>query len=425
MLRNLASSGAPALAEDALRAPRDEMGSAENRRPHTSNVRRPEPSTLTVEAASGARLSELHSDWEDLLARADTANAFMNPALIGLARQFYPARNCCALLAWRSDAPRPRLVGVWAFAIDRAWRSGIPVSMLIAPPMPHGYLASPVIDRGCLDNVLEAMLAHISGDKTLPKIVSLESMSADSATMAALRRALAARRSPSRVFAEWLRPKLASDLDGKSYLERALSSPSRKKLRQHRRRLAEKGALRVGVLTEVETVRRTFEDFLTLEAAGWKGRRRTALLSHAPDANFARAMIAALAAEGRAHIYALSLDAKPLSMQIVLRAGRAAFTWKTAYDESLGDFSPGMLLLEDYTAAFLADAGIGYVDSCTFNDSSYMAAWTERAAMARLWFDARPGRSPVFALLSRLQALKLTLRRCAKAIYHSPLLRWR
>jgi hypothetical protein len=425
LLRNLASLGAPALAEDALRAPRDEMRSAENRRLYPPNVRQPEPSALTVEVASGARLSGLHSDWEDLLARADTANAFMNPALVELARQFYPARNCCALLAWRSDALRPRLVGVWAFAIGSARQSLIPVPMLTAPPMPHGYLASPVIDRDCLDGVLEAMLAHISGDKTLPKIVSLESMSADSATMAALRRVLAARRSPSRVFAEWLRPKLASDLDGSSYLERALSSSSRKKLRQHRRRLADSGALLLSVVTEVEAVRRTFEDFLMLEAAGWKGRRRTALLSHTPDANFSRAMIAALAAEGRAHIYALSLDAKPLSMQIVLRAGPAAFTWKTAYDESLRDFSPGMLLLEDYTAAFLADAGIGYVDSCTFDDNGYMAAWTERAAMARLWFDARSGRSPVFALLSRLQALKLTLRRHAKAIYRGRLLRRR
>ena len=38
-----------------------------------------------------------------------------------------------------------------------------------------------------------------------------------------------------------------------------------------------------------------------------------------------------------------------------MRAGAVAFTWKTAYDEQFHDFSPGMLLLEDYTAAFLAD----------------------------------------------------------------------
>lgn len=419
MLRNLMSPGALALVEDTWRAPRTETPSIDNRPQHAPNVPQPEPSALTVEVASGGRLAGLQSDWEDLLARADVANAFMNPVLIRLASQFYPTRNCFAILAWRKDAPRPRLVGVWAFAMRKQ------SVILTAPPIPHAYLSDPVIDRNCLDNVLEAMLAHISGDASLPKIVSLGTMSTDTATMAALYRVLAARRSPLRIFAAWSRPKLASDLDGASYMRRALSSSSRKKLRQHRRRLADGGMLRFSIISKAEEVRQAFEDFLTLEAAGWKGRRRTALLSRTSDADFARAMIAALAAEGHAYIYALTLDTKPVSMQIVLRAGHAVFTWKTAYDEGFGDFSPGMLLLEDCTAALLADEGIEHVDSCAFDDSGYMAAaWGERAAIARLWFDARAGRSRVFSLLGGLQALKLALRGRAKAIYrrYRPLL---
>ncbi len=349
--------GALALVGDTWRAPRTERPSIDNRPQHVPNVPRPEPSELTVEVASGARPAGLQSDWEDLLARADIANAFMNPALVRLASQFYPTRNCFALLAWRKDAPRPRLVGVWAFTRRRQ------SVVLSAPPTPHAYLSDPVIDRSCLDSVLEAMLAHICGDATLPKIVSLETMGMDTATMAALSRVLAARCSPSRIFAAWSRPKLASDLDGASYMGRALSGSSRKKLRQHRRRLADGGALRFSMASEAEEVRQTFKGFLTLEAAGWKGRGHTALLSRTSDANFARAMIAALAAEGRAHIYALTLETKPVSMQIVLRAGNTAFTWKTVYDERFRDFSPGMLLLEDCTAALLADEGIAHVDS--------------------------------------------------------------
>ena len=48
-------------------------------------------------------------------------------------------------------------------------------------------------------------------------------------------------------------------------------------------------------------------------------------------------------------------------MQLVLRA---AFTWKTASDEKFSEFSPGILLLEDYTATFLGDTSIDFVDSC-------------------------------------------------------------
>ena len=108
--------------------------------------------------------------------------------------------------------------------------------------------------------------------------------------------------------------------------------------------------------TESPAVRRTLEQFLAMEAAGWKGRQGTALLCDPCEAAFMRDAVGALADQGRASIHALALDQRPVSMQIVAHAGRAAFTWKTAYDERFQDFSPGMLLLEDYTAALLADA---------------------------------------------------------------------
>ena len=126
-------------------------------------------------------------------------------------------------------------------------------------------------------------------------------------------------------------------------------------------------------------------------------------------------MIVALAARGEACIHSLTLDGKPVSMQLVLRAGPAAFTWKTAYDEAERDFSPGMLLLEDYTAAFLADPGISHVDSCAYDETSFMGAWSERQAIATLWFDATPGGSAAFTLLTRLQRAYLRARGAAKA----------
>jgi Acetyltransferase (GNAT) domain len=68
---------------------------------------------------------------------------------------------------------------------------------------------------------------------------------------------------------------------------------------------------------------------------------------------------------GEAFIHALELDGRPVSMQVVLRAAPAAFTWKTAYDEALGDMSPNRLF-EDYTQAFLENDQIDSVDSCAY-----------------------------------------------------------
>jgi len=379
---------------------------------------------IAVEAASGARLAAIEADWRDLIARADAPNVFMNPALVRLAGDTHPDERCVALLAWQEAADRRQLVGVWAFAIRRAPQSILPVAVLSAPPMAHAYLATPVIDRDCLADTLEAMLDHVAGDDSLPKIIALDAMGADGAIMQALDRVLVARGSTPCILGQALRPKLASALDPKQYMEKALSSSSRKKLRQHRRRLGEKGALESRVITEPTAVRAAFEKFLELEASGWKGRQGTALLADEGDARFARAMIADLAPRGDASIHALTLDERPVSMQIVLRAGAVAFTWKTAYDEALHDFSPGMLLLEDYTAAFLADDSIASVDSCAFDDSGFMAAWSERQAIAHLWIVARRGGSPGFTILARLQKMFLSLRARVKTIYLAGKRKW-
>ena len=415
MSHNFARIGAHALVGAAANYARADAAT-----PGALLARTPHATSITVEVATSARLAALQADWQDLSARADAANIFMHPTILRIAAESYPEHQCRALLAWHdTDAGAPCLAGIWAFAISRAPQSLLPVSVLTAPPMPNAYLSTPVIDRDRLDDVLDAMLKYIAADDSLPKIVALDAMSAGIPTMQALLRVLAARGSMPCVFGRSLRPKLASDLDGKAYLEKALSSSTRKKLRQHRRRLAEKGSLQSRILTDVGSVRHAFEEFLALEAAGWKGRQGTALFSHEADAHFARTMIAALAAQGEVAVHTLALDERPVSMQIVLRAGSAAFTWKTAYDEALHDVSPGMLLLEDYTAALLADAGVSYVDSCAFDDTGYMAAWTERAAIAQVWFDARRGGSLVFTILTRLQKAYLALRRGAKAIYHN------
>lgn len=377
--------------------------------------------SVTVEFADAARLSGLQDAWTDLLARADVPNAFMDPALVRVAAAADPHSRHGALLAWKPATSGHKLAGVWSFAIGHAPRSPLPVRVLLAPPYAHVYLATPAIDRDGLDETLDAMLDAIVADRNLPKIVALDAVGAEGATYEALMRVLARRGSAPCVIAQSRRPKLMSELDGKAYLEQSLSGSTRKKLRQHRRKLSEQGALTSVLASEPAAVRAALEEFLAMEAAGWKGRQGTALLSHETDAAFMRGAVGALADTGRASIHSIYCGGKPVSMQIVARAGAAAFTWKTAYDEAFQDFSPGMLLLEDYTAAFLADKSIAYVDSCSFDDTGFMSAWTGRQAVADLWIDARRGGSLEFRALAGLQKSYRDVRAAAKAAY----LKWR
>jgi len=375
---------------------------------------------IFIELAHGERLSEIRQSWIELLERTDEPNVFMDPALVRAAADAYPETGCAALLAWRHRDERPQLVGVWAFAVGFARPSAVPVRVLTVPPFQHGYAATPVLDRDCRDEALDAMLERIAADPHLPKIVSFDAMAIDGPAMAALTRVLRSRGSVPRILDRALRPRLESELAGKDYLDKALSSSRRKKLRQHRRRLSEKGEFASVVTTDPQAVRRALEQFLQMEASGWKGRQHTALLCSDADASFARAAVGTLADQGRACIHALCIDDRPVSMQIVLRAGAAAFTWKIAYDEKLHDVSPGMLLLEDYTAAFLDDAGIAFVNSCTHDDSGFMSVWTEREAIANLWIDARRGSSVAFEFFWRLQKTYCGLRALIKSAYLTP-----
>jgi CelD/BcsL family acetyltransferase involved in cellulose biosynthesis len=304
---------------------------------------------------------------------------------------------------------------VWAFAVAR--HPVLPVKLLRSPALPYSYLATPVLDRAAAHAVVTAMLDFIAGDDALPKTISLEPMRSDGAAMQALIVALADRKSAPCLLQQGKRPVLASDLDARQYFEKALSSSTRKKLRQHRRRLEEKAKLESRICTVAAEVTRAFEDFLTLEASGWKGRTGTALLCDPAEAALVRSMVAALAQHGDACVHALWQNGKAIAAQVVLRAGATAFTWKTAYDETLGDYSPGMLLLEDYTASFLADKSIERVDSCSLDDSGFMSAWSERQEIAHILIDARPNRSLSFTVVASLYKAFLQARSAAKDIY--------
>jgi CelD/BcsL family acetyltransferase involved in cellulose biosynthesis len=369
---------------------------------------------VQVEIFRGQFSAAFDRHWDDLLFRADVPNVFMHPGVLNAAA---PARRLTALLAWEQVPSGKRLVGLWAFATGKPHLSVFPIRALCAPATEHAYLSAPVIDRDCLVPALHAMLDAIAEARDLPKFVALESMSGEGPTYEALIRVLQERQSRFCQLDAKKRPMLVPGAEPEGYLEKALSGSSRKKLRQHRRRLGEKGRLETIVIRTAEDVRDNFEIFLKLETDGWKGRRGTAILCCPDDAAFARGLIATLAQTGDASIHVLQLEGRPVSMQVVLRAGSAAYTWKTAYDETLSIFSPGMLLFEDYSRAFLADPEIAFTDSCAYDDSSYMAAWRERKLVIDLWFDARGGASAKFSTLARLQKAYLPLRETAKRAY--------
>jgi hypothetical protein len=181
------------------------------------------------------------------------------------------------------------------------------------------------------------------------------------------------------------RPMLESLLDGPTYLRNAISPAHFRELRRQWNNLAKEGALTYSVARQPAEVRLRMEEFLALEASGWKGKGRSAMVLDRFRAAFAREAITNLADGDSVRIHTLDLDGRAIASMVVFLMSGEAYTWKTAYDERYAKFSPGKLLLAELTEWHLDDANIARSDSCAVPDHPVMSRfWQEREEMGTL-----------------------------------------
>ncbi|MGC3996083.1 MAG: GNAT family N-acetyltransferase [Anaeromyxobacter sp.] len=122
------------------------------------------------------------------------------------------------------------------------------------------------------------------------------------------------------------------------------SAKFRGNLRRRARRLAELGEVAVQAEDGSGDLERRLEQFLALEASGWKGQGGTAIARDPALVRFYRQVARDAAARGGLAIRALTLDGVPIAMHLGL-VHRGVFSLpKTAYAEGLSAVSPGQLL---------------------------------------------------------------------------------
>src|SRR5262245_29643707 len=88
----------------------------------------------------------------------------------------------------------------------------------------------------------------------------------------------------------FLRAMFRPTIDADTYLCAALSAKHRKMIRRQERQLSEIGRLDYDALTPDDDVAVWIEEFLRLEASGWKGRENTAIASDESDQSYFRSI---------------------------------------------------------------------------------------------------------------------------------------
>ena len=358
--------------------------------------------SLSVEWRWLADLVPVTNAWRDLAARALEHNVFYEPAF-ALAAGAVFGRDVGAALVWSGEEPR-RLLGFFPARVVRR-RYGVPLPILEAWTHPYAPLGSPLVDRDAAEPVISAWLTHLAADASLPGVLRLPLIVEDGHFAIALGAVLRRLQMASADFSRHSRPQLVPGDDRAAYLEQAISAHRHRELRRSIRRLADQGALLFTANTEPAAVERDIEDFFVLEAEGWKGEAGTAAARHEELRNFMKSAVGALGGEGKVAVNRILLDGRAIAATITLHSGDSAWYWKTAYDETLARFAPGVLLSAALTEGLAENTAIARTDSCAGPGNPILDnLWRERLLLCDRLIALHP-RAP-FRLACRLESLR-------------------
>lgn len=360
---------------------------------------------------------DLRDELDFLTNRAIEPNVFFSGRFLAPAMPRLEDRLIRLLVIRDENDKRSRMRFLMPFSIERPGFSvGAPI--LRAWANPFGPLGTPLLDREdaaeTIDNLLET-LTH--GELDLPPVLVLPQIRMDGPFVRLLQAVALSRNLTIVETDRFERPILQSDDDGDVYLKRSVSAKHRREYRRQRRLLSEMGELDHAVARRPQDVRRRMEEFLNLEASGWKGRRRSAMVIDRYRAAFAREAIANLAETDNVRIHTLNLDGRAIASTVVFVIGGTAYTWKTAYDEIHAHCSPGQLLMNDLTIHHLEDPNIDLTDSCGVPDHPVMSRlWRERCAMGTLIVGLKPTGDRDARLVAKRLGLYQNTRNLARVV---------
>jgi CelD/BcsL family acetyltransferase involved in cellulose biosynthesis len=154
---------------------------------------------------------------------------------------------------------------------------------------------------------------------------------------------------------------------------RALPKNMRDTIRKTRARLEAAGGSEV-IVSSGAQLPAAYDEFVALEAAGWKAREGSALRFRPV---WRRVQGNYLAEAPSAQVRSLRIGGQLAASQLSVTSGRSLALMKVAYDEELSRLSPGNVLMADLVEACCEDPGIDRIDCVVWQD------WHQRWGMTR------------------------------------------
>ena len=364
--------------------------------------------------------AQVHWDaWQNLSRRTLEPNVFMEPGFALSEVQHVPvSRRPSFLLMWGDDGAgdAAALTGLFSLQIPKSG-SGHIARIWCSPMM---ALGAPLIDRDEALTVLHQLQNYLAGQFPHIDAIIFPQMALQGKVVATILRHAEINNLDSAIFDRRVRAVVTNREDPQEFLRNFISAKKRKELRRQRRRLEELGVITYNSASTPDDIREAMERFLALEASGWKGGSRTALLSDPSTATFVRSMSRFFARQEACRIDALELDGQPVAMGIVLNANDTAFYWKTAYDERYARYSPGVLFSIEMTMRMIAAGTHELINSCAIpNHPMIDHIWRERIEMGDIMVATVNASARRFALARARETARRRIRAVAKSAYYT------
>jgi hypothetical protein len=321
------------------------------------------------------------SAWRALAARALEPNPALEPEALRAAAACLPSWRELPLLVVTDGED---MVLCALARPTRRWHR-LPVPALTSHPEDGAVpifvvLGAPLVDPVRAEPAIAALLSALKTGEVRPHggrraaLITLERWRADGALAAAWARTCEHLSLPVAVFDRWERPVLLREGALAEGWPAPLGERRIAELERRRRRLAR------AVGGPVEWRDRSGEkaavdDFVRLEAGGWKGAAGTALAADARRTGAFTEACGRWAADGRLVMLGLEAAGTVLAVRCAVRSGRGYFLVKSTYDQRYARFAPGLLLQLATAEHFLSATDASWMDPCCAPSNTFFPAF--------------------------------------------------
>jgi len=330
--------------------------------------------------------------WSKCAARSLEPNPFLEPNWLLPALKYLDEAPATKLVLAESGNGIQAVVPIMEITADQGNEGGhgkhAAVKTRVAPTAIS--LGTPLVTAEGGPEALVCVMEEIKqeAERQQASLVIMEWVGYDGPTARLFKQAAVAADSVLIEFDTWERGFLRRQGgDGEDYWLRNIGKNRRRTIGQHRRQLA--GTLGTTPHLRTRTDGDAVDAFLRLEASGWKGHQPDglALWSQAATTRFFEEVCDRYISEGRMSFLALEGDGVPIAMICCVRAGEGLFAYRTAYDEDLARYGPGVEVFLAAMEYFDRETDARWLDTCSTRDNSHLLGlFPDRRLMATVMF---------------------------------------